>query len=344
MMAKDRNLRFQRPSDVAEALAPFADAQAARTDTSDLQIPKESHAHAVAAPSALAEAQGSPARRQWRLRITILGLLGLVALSALALSIYRKYILPLTDEERPEIVAVYRKVSPVADGAIGVNEYGPGVTITWTAENTLATFEHGLTGDLTQNKPPDDLSVTLHTAYSDTALFFAFHVRDQFVDAQEEDRDTPHQNDGVEIFIDGDRVPNDFNSGTMADANSKKIFPSEGFQLLADAAGHQFTRAQGFGNADWKAAARRTADGYIVEIEIPLALIDTQDGPAYAPPGPGSVLNFAMAVTDNDAAVRHQVSYAYLRTRNTNTSPWIGGENSWKFAIKLEPKWSLFGW
>src|SRR5262249_27934298 len=172
----------------------------------------------------------------------------------------------------------------------------------------------------------------------------AFHVRDQFVDAQEADRDTPHQNDGVEVFIDGDQVPNDFSSGTMADPDSKEVFPSEGFQLLADAAGHQYTRAQGFRNADWKAAAKRTADGYIVEIEIPLALIDTQDGPAYAPPGPGTLLNFAMAITDNDAAVQQQVSYAYLRTQNTNTSPWIGGENAWKFAIKLEPKWSLFGW
>jgi hypothetical protein len=33
-----------------------------------------------------------------------------------------------------------------------------------------------------------------------------------------------------------------------------------------------------------------------------------------------------------------------LRTAKTNTSPWIGGENAWKFALKLEPKWSLFGW
>jgi hypothetical protein len=289
--------------------------------------------------------QAQPVKRRRRLRITILGLLGLVALSALALLLYRKYILPLSDEERPTIVAVYRKVSPLADGIIGNNEYGRGVTITWTADNALAAFEQGLTGDTTQNKPPSDLGVTLHAAYSDTALFFAFHVRDQFVDAQEEDRDTPHQNDGVEVFIDGDRVPNDFQSmTTMADADSTKVFPSEGFQLLADAAGHQYTRAQGFRNADWKTAARRTADGYIVEIEIPLALIDTQDGPGYTPPGPGTLLNFAMAVTDNDAAVRQQVSYAYLRTAKTNTSPWIGGENAWKFAIKLEPKWSLFGW
>jgi hypothetical protein len=94
----------------------------------------------------------------------------------------------------------------------------------------------------------------------------------------------------------------------------------------------------------WKTATRRTADGYIVEIEIPLALIDTQDGPGSTPPGPGTLLNFAMAVTDNDAVVQQQVSYAYLRTAKTNTSPWIGGENAWKFALKLEPKWSLFEW
>src|SRR5262245_22563687 len=101
--------------------------------------------------------QAQPVRRRLRLRITILGLLGLVALSAVALLVYRKYILPLTEEERPTIVAVYRKVSPVADGVLGRNEYGPGLTVTWTADNTLAAFEHGLTGDATQNKPPGDL-------------------------------------------------------------------------------------------------------------------------------------------------------------------------------------------
>ena len=35
-------------------------------------------------------------------------------------------------------------------------------------------------------------------------------------------------------------------------------------------------------------------------MEIPLALIDTQDGPAVTLAGPGSLLNFALAVTDND--------------------------------------------
>jgi hypothetical protein len=288
--------------------------------------------------------QARPVPQRRRLRITLMGLLVLVALVAVALVVYRKYILPAITEERPTIIATYRKVSPVADGVIGSSEYGPGLTLTWTADNTLAAFEHGLTGDSTQSKPPGDLSITLYTAYSDTSLCFAFRVKDQFVDAQEGDRTTPHQNDGVEVFIDGDRVANDFNPSTQASGLSGEVGPSEGFQVLADAAGHQFTRAQAFSDADWKTNARRTEDGYIVEIEIPLALIDTQDGPGYTPPGPGSLLNFALAVTDNDEEVRKQVSYAYLRTRRSNISPWAGGENAWKFGIKLEPKWWLPFW
>jgi hypothetical protein len=293
---------------------------------------------------AVGQSQLSPARpkrRRLRLRISVLGMLVLVALAACALVVYR-YV--LSDGDRQTLFAVYRDVSPVADGTIGANEYGPPLTITWSADNTLAAFEHDLTGDSTRNKSPQDLTVRLHIAYTKTSLFFAFNVRDQFVDAQEEDKDTPHQNDGVEIFIDGDRVVNDFQQVMKMDPALGPPGPSEGFQLLVNAAGHHATIAQDFSNAEWKRAVKRTGDGYIVEIEIPLALIDTQDGPGCKPPGPGSVINFALAVTDNDEEVRKQVSYAYLRTAKTPLSPWIGGESSWRFAIKLEPRWSLFSW
>jgi Carbohydrate family 9 binding domain-like len=283
-----------------------------------------------------------PVRRWWRLRITVLGLLVLVALVAVALLLYRKYLQKVI--ERPTIVAVYRKASPVADGVIGPKEYGLPLNITWTADNTLAAFDSQLTGDSTKNKTPNDLAIKLYAAYSDQSLFLAFHVRDQFVDAQEADRTTPYQNDGVEVFIDGDRVPNDFSTSTQADPTQSQVLPSEGFQLLADAAGHQFTRAQAFSDADWKAAAKRTDDGYIIEMEILLALIDTQDGPSVTLAGPGSLLNFALAVTDNDQEVREQKSYAYLRTSNQTMSPFIGGENAWNFGIELEPKWSLSPW
>ena len=64
------------------------------------------------------------------------------------------------------------------------------------------------------------------------------------MDAQKADQTTPHQNDGVEVFIDGDRVPNDFSTTTQVNATQTKVFPSEGFEPLADAAGHQFTRGR----------------------------------------------------------------------------------------------------
>ena len=114
----------------------------------------------------------------------------------------------------------------------------------------------------------------------------------------------------------------------------------EGFQLLVDAAGHKFTTATDFTNADWKAATRRTPDGYIVEIEVPLALIDVKDGPAFQAAGPGDVLNFALAATDNDAEVRQQTTYAYLRTPTATRRPGSaarppgGSPSSWSGACR----------
>jgi hypothetical protein len=288
-----------------------------------------------------------PVRRRWRLRITVLGLLGLVALAAIALFFYRRYLRPT--EERPAIVASFKKVAPVADGVINKEEYGPPVRMTWTEGDTLAAFHHDLQDpatkrffeDPTRSKQPDDLSVEVYAAYTDQSLFLAFRVHDQFIDAQP-DEQRPEFNDGVEVFIDGDGVPNDFDpmDPVLGDVRGSK----EGFQIGGNAAGQQFTKSQDFTNADWKSVAKRTGDGYIVEMEIPLALIDTRDGPPFAPPGPGSLLNLGLAVTDNDAEVHKQLSYAYLRTARQTTSPWAGGERAWNFGIKLEPRWSLLPW
>ena len=258
-----------------------------------------------------------------------MGLLGLIALTAIALFFYRRNLSPRV--ERPAIDAVFKKVSPVANGAIGKAEYGPSVTMAWTKDNTIAAFHHylldpttqGYFEDPTKSKQPDDLSMEVYAAYTDRSLFLAFRVHDQFVDAQESDRAMPMYNDAVEVFIDGDGVPNDFgNTGATATGSR------EGFQLIVNAAGHQFTASKDFTNADWKAAARRTGDGYIVEIEVPLVLIDTQDGPPFPPPGPGSLLNLGLAVTDNDVEVHKQMSYAYLRTAKQTVSPWAGGESA----------------
>ncbi len=157
---------------------------------------------------------------------------------------------------------------------------------------------------------------------------------------QEEDAETPYDNDGVEVFIDGDRLVGDFGQGWGARRQGIWLWLEEGFHLLVDAAGHKFTTATDFTNADWKAATRRTPDGYIVEIEVPLALIDVKDGPAFQAAGPGDVLNFALAATDNDAEVRRQMTYAYLRTPTWMCRPGSaarppgGSPSSWSGACR----------
>ena len=243
-----------------------------------------------------------------------------------------------------------RRPSPTAPS--GRIEYGAGTRITWAEGNTLAAFQNELYSadgstvrrNPTNSKAEADLSLTVYVVYTDTSLCFAFRVVDQFVDAQEEDAETANQNDGVEVFIDGDRAVGDFGQGWGRDGKAFGYGSREGFQLLVDAAGHKFTTATDFTNADWKAATRRTSDGYIIEIEVPLALIDVKDGPAFQAAGPGAVLNFALAATDNDAEVRQQTTYAYLRTPSANAPPWLGREAAWKFAIELERRWSLSTW
>ena len=46
--------------------------------------------------------------------------------------------------------------------------------------------------------------------HSSRSLFMAFRVHDDFIDDEEEPDGRVFLNDGVELFFDGDRVPNDF--------------------------------------------------------------------------------------------------------------------------------------
>jgi hypothetical protein len=285
-----------------------------------------------------------PVGRRRRVTLSVLGMLGMVAAVGVGLAVYRH--VSQTIDPRPTLYAEYVRTTPLLDGVIGPKEYGSPVAINWAEGSTRTAFEHNLSdptkspipGDLTTapwvtdsttSKTRADLSMEAYAAYTKTSLFLAFKVHDQFVDAQEVDAEMPFWNDSIELFIDADHVANDFfpTSGT-----------SEGFQLIVDAAGHQYTKSS-FTDADWRAVARRTADGYAVEIEIPLALIDTKDGPGAVPAGPGTLLHFAMAINDNDENVSKQACYAYLRTPKQTNSPYFGREPCWTFGIKLEPSW-----
>ena len=81
-------------------------------------------------------------RKGLGLRITVLGMLALVAAAAAAMWVYRR----VSDvvDERPSLLAKYEKTAPTADGVIGPKEYGPAVSIQWTEGNTQTAFRHYL--------------------------------------------------------------------------------------------------------------------------------------------------------------------------------------------------------
>ncbi|HEV3165089.1 MAG TPA: sigma-70 family RNA polymerase sigma factor [Isosphaeraceae bacterium] len=238
----------------------------------------------------------------------------------------------------PIIEAPFRTGSPQADGVISPEEYGPPVDVSFVGDDNPGRIRspdssRRLAGiSRPRAKGRADLSYRLYAAHTTTSLFLAFAVRDQEIDAQPADKTSPQNNDSVEVFLDGDRVPNDFNP-----ANNRGS--REGFQLVSDVLGNKLTVATGFSNKDWKVGTRRTSDGYVVEFEIPLDLIDTADGPGFAPAQTGSVLRFNAAVTDNDEPVSKQNDYSVLWSdaTPTATSPFFSGEQTWAVGLRLTP-------
>ena len=213
-------------------------------------------------------------------------------------------------DDRPTLVAHYRSQAPTVDGVIMASEYGQGVDVNFTADSRFGAIGFG--DGPNRTRAPDDLSVRLHAAYSDRALFLAVRVRDQFVDTREADHEHPHLNDCVELFVDGDRVANDFAPNRSGSPGTSS---REGFQLLTDAQGHRVTVSDDFTSAEWNAATKHTSDGYVVEFEIPLELIDVQDGPRNVAAGGGSLINFTMGLDDFDSVETRPRTFAYLRAR-----------------------------
>jgi hypothetical protein len=103
MMVKDRSRRFQRPSEVAEALRPFADAEATRQATSHVRAAGPAAVIEVAtSPSSAAtnggqqqlKPFGSPSMRRRRPRMRVAAILVLLIASAGTLGIIINRISP----------------------------------------------------------------------------------------------------------------------------------------------------------------------------------------------------------------------------------------------------------
>ncbi|QDV33163.1 tetratricopeptide repeat protein [Tautonia plasticadhaerens] len=233
------------------------------------------------------------------------------------------------------IEAPYRPESPVADGTIGPEEYGPALDVSFDDDRNPGRMYRWLDP---RGKARDDLSFRIMAAYSDASLFLAVQVRDSFLVADPQALDPVQSNDHVEVFINGDLTANDHNFGPASPPSGGADFGSrEGFQLLADTAGNQYTGTPEFTNDDWTAGASTTEDGYVIEFEIPLDLIDTRDGPESAPAAPGALLLMNIAITDNDDVTNRQMSYAILWSEDPALSPYVGGEDTWPVGLHLVP-------
>jgi tetratricopeptide (TPR) repeat protein len=244
---------------------------------------------------------------------------------------------PGTPGGPPRIDAPYRAVSPVADGRIEPGEYGDGDGF---AFDFAADRNPGrMAGSFVQSgerltrttKEPSDLSACMHSAHTSTALFLAFRVRDQSVRADPVAASAPMLNDCVEVFLDGDRMPNDNMFKLMTQGNA------EGFQLLADVLGNRLSNLKPLGTTPFKVGTGRTADGYIIEFEIPLNQIDTQDGPGFRAATTGCDLLINVGIDDVDEAVTKKTCFGLLWAEDPLTQPAFGGEDYWPVALRLVP-------
>jgi hypothetical protein len=106
---------------------------------------------------------------------------------------------------------------------------------------------------------------------------------------------------------------------------------------VADSLGNRYCASPEVGDTRWKVGTARTEDGYVIEFEIPLDLIDIQDGPGVRPATTGSELRMNLAINDVDGAVNNQTSFGMLWSEDRLWSPLMGGEDFWPVALRLVP-------
>jgi serine/threonine protein kinase/tetratricopeptide (TPR) repeat protein len=234
----------------------------------------------------------------------------------------------------PLIDAPFQTRSPIADGHIEPGEYSDGDGFSFDfAKDPNPGGSHLIPApNLVPKliKDPSDLSVQMHIVHTATALYFAFRVRDQSVRARQEVTGKPWLNDCIEVYLDGDRVANDYTPALYGGNR-------EGFKLGADALGNRIPAPADVGDARWKAGAARTEDGYVIEFEVPLDLIDTQDGPGLRPATTGSELRMGVSIIDFDGAATKQSSYGVIWCDDRQWSLAYAGEDFWPVALRLTP-------
>ena len=217
------------------------------------------------------------------------------------------------------MVARYTKTPPVIDGVFSLAEWGRALPVYVEGTSSPAT-PPGVVPKidwLPYLVPPDspaDSSFTIYTLYDDNYLYIAVNVTDDYVYI-----DSPYApwlDDDVEIMIDGDRRPGDWNMTSLCGPNGSDpnncpntVSNLEGYKLLTTAAGVQWVDPANHPPIVWDSKASRTRTGYVVEFKVSLDSINTSDtswwtfgspDAGFRRPQPGDIIGFNVAVGDDD--------------------------------------------
>ena len=254
--------------------------------------------------------------------------------------------------------APLQNVAPIADGTISPGEYDSSIFLSFVDRqnpgNPFPALDKLCPGkcdaDLNSQDSlgDDDLSATMYMGHTEEYLFFGFDVRDGFIDA--DGIGEPFRNDSVELFIDGDADGADGRNGGF-----------EGFQIVADASdgagGYAQTAAEielnnrfewGGGPlpvstsdplaGEFYSAGRVHSNAnYVIEFQIPLGSIDTEDGEGFTAAATGDTLRMNAVINDNDAlGANGQDTHAMLwMVEDDPRTPWQGAEDVWVVGLEL---------
>jgi hypothetical protein len=237
--------------------------------------------------------------------------------------------------------------SPKTDGQITAGEYANTCFFSFADRENPGNPYPDL--DTIDGTGDADVSLQMHIAHTDQFLFLGFEVTDEFLDLDE--GTDAWTNDSVELFINSDIVPDDFNPDTVGRLNN-----SEGWQMVADAAGEGDIELNNRVSAtdiqllpadptvapepgEVATAGLTTDTGWIVEWQIPLATLDTEsdDVATITPAKTGDVMLFNAVINDNDTeGATMQDTHAMLWVvEDDPRSPYGGGENIWVLPLAL---------
>jgi len=187
----------------------------------------------------------------------------------------------------PLVITAYPTAAPpTLDGAISPGEYDATLPVEVNFDDP--TTMPGIVPDwIPLPEGHDDLSLTIYAMYDTANLYIAVDVTDDVIC---DDPGQTWEDDDVEVFLDGDRVSNDY-----AIHNRGK----EGFEILIDVGGEIWDDG-GLPYGDWSAASGTRTGGRVYEFKVPLVCIDITDGPGETHPSPGTSVGLNIAVGDDD--------------------------------------------